>query len=415
MNVLIVGGGLAGVRCAEALRQAGWRGTITLVGEEAHLPYERPPLSKGVLLGTQAAQSVTVLERVVLDRMSIRLRLGVRAVEIDRRGHALVLADGDRLPYDQLVLATGIRPRRLEHYDVPGRLLYLRTLDDALTLKTALRPACRVLVVGAGYLGLECAASARQMGCEAFVVERAPSALYRAIATQVGDYIVELHRKHGVHIEAGCQVTGIRLRESGAGHVMHVTLSNGLEREADFVIAAAGSIPNSELAEAAGLEVRDGVVVDEFGRTSDPDIYAIGDVARHYSPILGREIRLESWQNAQRHAVAVARVIAGGSEPYAEVPWFWSDQYDMNLQIIGHPVRWDRIVLRGERRAGRFTALYLDEGRVVAANMVNNGRDTRAARELVSRGVHVDAASAGNVGIPLQSLLERGHATQPTP
>lgn len=404
MNVVIVGGGLAGVRCAEALHEAAPRAAITLVGEEAHLPYERPPLSKGVLLGTAAAQSVTVRERAAFARDGIGLRLGARAVEIDRPARVVRLSDGSRLDYDRLVLATGIRARRLENYDIPGRLLYLRTLDDALTLKTALRPGHRLLVVGAGYLGLECAASARQMGCEVHVVERKPSALYRAIAPEVGDVLVDLHRRHGVAIRAGCQVNHIRLAASGTGHVLQAALSDGEVREFDVALSAAGSIPNSELAEAAGLEVRDGIVVDEFGRSSDPDIFAIGDVARHFNPVLGREVRPESWQNAQRQAIAVARIIAGGREPYADVPWFWTDQYDLNLQIVGLPERWDRVVVRGERSARRFTVLYLDDGCVVAANLVNNGREARAARDLVAQRVRVDPVAARDPRVPLASL-----------
>lgn len=406
MNVVVVGGGLAGIRCAEALRQAGVKGSVTLVGEEAHLPYERPPLSKGVLLGTQAAQAVTVLERHLLEKAAIALRPSARAVEIDRAGKRIRLSNAEWLGYDKLVLATGIRPRKLERYDVPGRLFFLRTLDDALALKTALRPRARVLIVGAGFLGLECAASARQLECEVTVVERAPSVLYKAVAPVIGNFIAELHLRNGVRLHTTCQVSRFRLVEEGAGHAVQVALTDGTELMADIVIAAVGSIPNAELAEAAGLEVRDGIIVDEFGRTSDPDIYAIGDVARHYNPMLKREIRLESWQNAQRQAVAVAKVIAGGKEPYSDVPWFWSDQYNLNLQIVGYPQAWDEVVIRGAPSSGKFTALYLEGGKVVGANMLNNGRDTRWARELVSRQAKLDAARAADAQVPLQRLVE---------
>jgi 3-phenylpropionate/trans-cinnamate dioxygenase ferredoxin reductase subunit len=396
MTVVIVGAGQAGARAAEALRLARYDGRVVMVGEEQHLPYDRPPLSKGVLLGRQDSAIATLLDRRFYDNNAIELRLGVRVVRIRRDDKAIDLADGSVIPYTQLILATGLRSRPLRGFALRDRLFHLRTLDDAGRLRQAMRSGQRLLVIGGGLLGLEIAATARQIGCEVVVVERHPTLLYQSVAPVVGDHVTRLHHGRGVRILTGATPRRMHLvpavpdRETYDGGqaarepaTVVTELSNGETLTSDVVVAATGSIVNSELAEACGLEVQDGIIVDQFGRSSDPVIFAVGDVARHFNPLLGRTIRVESWHNAQHQSAAIAQVVAGSQTPYAEVPWFWSDQYDMNLQTVGYSSDWDRVIVRGDPAGRRFTVLYMQGNRLVAANMVNNGRDLRAARECI--------------------------------
>ncbi|HEY0294441.1 MAG TPA: FAD-dependent oxidoreductase [Bordetella sp.] len=405
MTVVVVGSGQAGARAVEALRQNGYRGRVVLVGEEPYLPYDRPPLSKDVLLkqGGQYSQEgdlVPVLDPDFYRARAIELRLGVRVVRIRRDDRAVDLADGSSLGYERLILATGLRSRPLKGFELDDLLHHLRTLDDALRLRQALRPGLRLLVVGGGLLGLEIAATARRIGCEVTVVERHPSLLYQSVAAVVGDHVTRLHHRHGVHILTGVTPCGMRVQttdpQSGARAIV-TDLSNGETLVSDRVVAATGSLVNTELAEACGLDVQDGIIVDAYGRTSDPSIYAVGDVARHYNPVLGRTIRVESWHNAQHQSAAVARVIAGAKTPYAEVPWFWSDQFDMNLQTVGYCSDWDRVVVRGDPNGRRFSALYLQGNRLVAANLVNNGREMPQAQRLIASQAALDVASLAQV------------------
>jgi 3-phenylpropionate/trans-cinnamate dioxygenase ferredoxin reductase subunit len=397
VSVVIVGAGQAGACTAAALRELGHSGSVVLIGEERHLPYERPPLSKEVLLGDSSKEGLSLFDAAFYQRRRITLRLGSRVEGIDRTQRQVVLAGGDRLEYEHLVLATGLRSRQLRGFDLGEKLFHVRTRDDALALKRVLRMGLRVLVVGGGLLGLELAAAARQIGCEVTVVERQRSLLYQSVAPVVGAHVANLHARNGVRIRTGVTVLDLRVREEQ----ITAELSGGEAFAADIVIAATGSTVNTELAEACGLEVDDGVIVDEYGRTSDPRIFAVGDVARHYNAALGRTIRVESWHNAKYQPMAAARAIVGPPQPYAEVPWFWSDQYDMNLQIVGYSSDWDRVVVRGDSNGQRFTVFYLQADRVVAANMVNNGRDVRVARELVAQAVPVREDLLVDERIPL--------------
>ena len=385
MSVVIIGAGQAGANAASALREFGYSGPVVLIGEEPHLPYERPPLSKEVLSGGTSKEVQPLFDAAFYERKRITLRLSSRVETIDRMRRQVVLVGGEHLEYEQLVLATGLRSRQLRGFDLGERLFHLRTLDDAIRLKRVLRIGLRVLVVGGGLLGLELAAATRRIGCAVTVVERQPAVLYQSVAPVVGAYVAKLHDENGVRICTGVAVLDLHSREQE----ISVELSNGESFAADIVIAATGSAVNTELAEACGLEVQDGIIVDEYGRTSDPRIFAVGDVARHYNAALGRTIRVESWHNAKNQSVVAARAIAGHSQPYAEVPWFWSDQFDMNLQIVGYSSDWDRVVVRGESNGRRFTVFYLQADHVVAANMVNNGRDVRVARNLVAQATPV--------------------------
>jgi NADPH-dependent 2,4-dienoyl-CoA reductase/sulfur reductase-like enzyme len=400
MTVVIVGSGQAGARAAEAVRRSSYAGRVVLIGEESHLPYDRPPLSKDVLLGRDDGGAATLFDRNFYASQGIELRLGTRVVRIRREDKAVELADASVIPYTHLILATGLRSRPLKGFALGDLLFHLRTIDDAQRLRKVLRPGRRLLVIGGGLLGLEIAATARQIGCEVCVVERHPTLLYSSVAPVVGAHVTRLHARHGVRILTGVTPRSMHLaqarqaefaseapqeaEQAGAAPSTVVTeLSNGETLTSDIVVAATGSIVNTELAEACGLEVQDGIIVDQFGRTSDPSIFAIGDVARHFNPLLGRTIRVESWHNAQNQSAAVAQVVAGSQAPYAEVPWFWSDQFDMNLQTVGYSSDWDRVVVRGDPAGRRFTVLYLQGNRLVAANMVNNGRDLPTARQCI--------------------------------
>jgi 3-phenylpropionate/trans-cinnamate dioxygenase ferredoxin reductase component len=393
--VLIVGAGQSGACTAVALREAGWKGPVVLLGEEPHLPYERPQLSKQALSGA----SIEELFRAELyEEKRIALRLDVRVEAIDRAESQVVLASGERLDYEYLVLATGLRARLLRGFDLGDRLFHLRTRDDAQRLRGVLRPGLRVVVVGGGLLGLELAATTRQIGCEVTVVERLPAVLYQSVAPVVGEYVSSMHVREGVQIRTNLKVVEMSRDEHNP---VRVVLSNDDALTTDIVIAATGSTINSELAEACGIDVQDGIIVDEYGRSSDPRIFAVGDVARHYNAALRRTIRVESWHNARNQSIAAARAIAGVPQPYAEVPWFWSDQFDMNLQIVGYSSDWDGIVVRGETSARRFSVFYLRGDRVVAANLINNGRDVRPARELVANALPVDRNLLAEERVPL--------------
>ncbi|HVO89507.1 MAG TPA: FAD-dependent oxidoreductase [Casimicrobiaceae bacterium] len=401
LRTVVVGAGLAGTRVALELRAAGYPGDIVMVGNERHPPYDRPPLSKDILSGKRD-DGALLFAADHFANQRIELRLGVRVAAIDRTRHCVACDDGSTLAYTTLILATGLRSRPLYSLDPGERLYHLRTLDDALALRERLRAGPRVVVVGGGLLGLEVAATARGMGCSVTVIERHPALVYQTVAPVVGDYVAALHRRHGVDIRTGVTPRAITVRNGNDAARVVVELSDGTFVDADIVVAATGSIVNAELAEACGLEVDDGIIVNAQGRTSDPAIYAVGDVARHFNALLQRTIRVESWHNAQNQPAAVARAIVGDARPYAELPWFWSDQYDMNLQIIGYPSDWDRVIVRGDPRGPRFTVLYLQDERLVAANTINNGRDIHVARECIAQRHRMQVARLGDRRQPFE-------------
>ena len=403
-SVTIVGAGQAGGWVAATLRSEGFGGAITLVGEESHPPYERPPLSKDGLIGAIPVEQTYLKPLSFYEDAAIALRMGEGVAAIDRDARRLHLSGGETLPYDLLVLATGSRPRRLA---LPGadssRIHYLRDIADMLRLKARLLPGRSLAVVGGGFIGMEIAASAAHLGVATTVVEQAPSLMARVLPSVVSEHLAGLHRAKGVRIHCGARVLGF----TEAGRQIAVELDGGLSVLADEVVVGVGAIPNVELASAADLVVDDGVVVDAFGRTSDPDIRAVGDVTRHFNPLLGRYVRLESWQNAQNQAIAVARAILGGDQPYAEPPWLWSDQYDANLQVAGLPGPDARIVLRGEPGEGHFSAFAIEHDRLTGAFTVNQPRDMRPARQLIASGMAVSAAQLADPRVPLQSLLKQ--------
>ncbi|HVA13557.1 MAG TPA: FAD-dependent oxidoreductase [Stellaceae bacterium] len=401
-HIVIVGAGHAGGRAAETLRAAGHPGRVTLVGSEAHPPYERPPLSKELLAGTIAHEKTYLNPATFYTEKDITLRLGATVAAIDRTAQRIELGDGSTIPYDALLLTTGARARRLP---LPGgdgqRVFYLRDIADSLALRERLGDGTRLAVIGAGFIGLEVAATARKRGAAVTVLELAPHPLARVAAPEIGEFLAQVHRANGVDLATGVKVTAIE----DTGAELRVIADGAAPIPADYVAVGIGAQPNSELAQAAGLETRDGIIVDQFGHTNDPAIFAAGDVTRHFNPILGRHIRLEAWQNAQNQGIAVAKIMAGGAQPFAEVPWFWTDQYNINLQMAGAPDRWDRIVWRGLPSEPGFTLFQLLGGKVVAAVTVNNAREMRFGRALIQSGKIVDPALLGDKAAKLQDLV----------
>ncbi|MFC5180871.1 NAD(P)/FAD-dependent oxidoreductase [Actinomadura harenae] len=402
---VIVGASLAGAKAAETLRREGFGGRVVLVGEEIERPYERPPLSKGFLLGTDTRESAHVHPAGWYEENRVELRSGTSATSVERGAHVVVLSTGERLGYDRLLLATGSSPRRL---DVPGAKLqgihYLRTLSDAAVLREALSPGGRrVVVAGAGWIGLETAAAARSYGNDVVIVEPDPGPLYRHVGPEAGEVFAGLHRRHGVDLRFDQGVAGFW----GAGQVSAVVSSGGAEIPADVVIVGIGARPNTALAEDAGLEVSDGILVDAGLRTSDPDIFAAGDVASHDHPVLGRRVRVEHWANALDGGPVAARAMLGRDVVHDALPYFFSDQYELGMEMTGlvSPGEYDEVVFRGEPGSLEFIAFWRSAGRVAAAMNVNVWEVADDLRRLVAGGASPDRARLADPKVPLAELL----------
>lgn len=389
MTFVIVGAGQAAAWACRTLRSEGYDGRLVLVGEEPLAPYERPPLSKEFLQGKQTAEK-PVLKPEWYPANGVELRLGRRATRIRDADRVLVLDDGEELAYDRLLLCTGARPRRFP--DAPG-VHYLRTLEDASGLARAMRSGRRIAIVGAGFIGLEVAATARRLGLETLVVDPLEIPLLPIVGREVGQFIADVHRAEGVDLRLGERVT----RLDGSKVV-----TDAGAYEADVVAAGIGVVPNVELAEGTGIVVDNGFVVDENCRTSVPEIFAAGDVASYPHPVLGERLRIEHWQNANAQGVVAARGMLGIAARVEDLPWFWTDQYDLNVQMVGHARRWDRVVLRGTGRT--FSAWYLEHGRVKMTLAVNRFKDLRPARELIRSGAAVSAEALADESVDLKSL-----------
>jgi len=404
-RVVIVGGGQAGADAAAALRMAGHEGEIVLVGEEPSLPYARPPLSKAFLAGEVSEEALLIRSPSAYATNRITVRTGTAVARIDRGAREVVLTSGERLGYDRLVLATGGTPRR---FDTPetaraSNVLTLRTLTDATALREYLQPGARAVILGAGYVGLEIAAAARARRIEVTVVEIAPRVLARVTSPVMSAFFERIHREEGVEIITGATVDGYEVADSG--DVTGVRLADGRVLPSDVVLFGVGMVPRTELAEEAGLRVDNGIVVDERMRTTDPDVFAIGDVSSHPDPRNGGLRRLESVPNASEQARIVASVITGSTRPYDATPWFWSDQYDLKLQMAGLAVAYDDLVVRGDPDDGReLTVLYLRGQVVIAADAVNRPADFAAARRLIAAGTPVDVDVLRDSDVPLRSL-----------
>ena len=370
-----MGAGAAAQAAVIGLRRAGFDGRVVLVGREPHPPYQRPPLSKRYLVGELARSAV------FFPAPQAELRLGVEVVEIDPGRRQVRLDTGERLDYGRLLLATGARPRRLAAY--PDRL-YLRELDDADRLRALLQAGGGLHIVGAGFIGCEVAAGARTRGVEVVVYELLQQPLLRVLGPELGAWLAGVHRAHGVDLRTG--------------------LSALPELPAETLVAV-GSEPNQELAAAAGIGCQGGILVDELGRTDVPDVYAAGDCARFWSPLFETAIRVEHFQTAIRHGEAVGRSLAGQGRPFAEAPWFWSDQYDLNLQYVGGALPWDATLVRGRLDQPPFTVLYLREGRLVAAAGVNDGRTIGQLRRLMEARVEVEPERLADPATDLRGLV----------
>ncbi len=401
-KIIIVGGGQAGATVAQDLRKRGFEGDITILGDEPQLPYRRPPLSKTYLAGEATEESLYQMKAPILERNAIRYRGDGRVVGIDRAQRAVHLENGERLSYDKLVLTTGgrARPLALPGAEAPNVHL-LRTVADVDAIRKDLASARRVVIIGGGFIGLEAAAVARKLGLEVTVLEGLPRVLARVTAPETSAFFEQTHRAHGVDVRTGAQVTGLL----GSPTVDRVQLADGEELPADVVIVGIGLIPNTELAAEAGLDVDNGIVVDEFGRSSDPDILAAGDCTNHPNRFYGRRIRLESVNNALEQARTVSATIMGEESPYDSVPWFWSDQYDLKLQMVGLSEGYERCVLRGDMASRRFALFYLKDGVIIAADTVSDPKDFMVAKKLVAARVQASAEQLADTTVPLSELL----------
>jgi NADPH-dependent 2,4-dienoyl-CoA reductase/sulfur reductase-like enzyme len=403
MTHVIVGAGQAGGWAAIAMRQAGYDGRILLIGEEAWRPYERPPLSKAVLTD-EPEPAVTYFhtaERYAEQR--IELLLGTEVSELDPGAHRVRLSDGQALEYDRLLLTVGGSAR---HLPIPGGdlALYLRTIEHARRIRAGLATARRVVCIGAGVIGLEIASSARQRGAEVTVLEALPRAMGRSVSPEGAAFIETLHRDAGVELHFGIIVDAIEK----TGDLLLVTCRDGGTFAGDMVIAGVGMQRNLALAEHAGLALEGGIVVDEFGRTSVPDVYAAGDVTAFHHPLFGRRLRLESWRHAQNHGIAVGKAMCGDMTPYDDIPWFWTDQHGVNLQVAGLPAEAEQTVVRANAPPGAFTAVHLaGDGSVIGVTAANNPREIRAGQALIKARNRVDRDALADPSVPLQRLIAR--------
>jgi 3-phenylpropionate/trans-cinnamate dioxygenase ferredoxin reductase subunit len=401
---VIVGASLAGAKAAETLREEGFGGPIVLIGDEDERPYERPPLSKDYLLGKAERETVYVHPPTWYADHGVDLRLGALVTGVDPAAREVALADGSRIGYAKLLLATGSAPRRLP---VPGAdaegVLYLRKLADSDRIRAALQTATRVVVIGAGWIGLETAAAARSAGVEVTVLEAAELPLLRVLGREVAEVFADLHREHGVDLRFGVQVAEIT---GAAGRADGVRLADGVHIPADAIVVGVGITPNSQLAEAAGLEVGNGIVVDAGLRSSDLDIYAAGDVANAYHPLLGRHVRVEHWANALNQPQAAARAMLGQDVAYDLVPYFYTDQYDLGMEYAGYvePGGYDQVVFRGDREAREFVAFWLRDSRVLAGMNVNVWDVNEAIQAIVRGGRIVDVSRLADPAVPLDEF-----------
>jgi 3-phenylpropionate/trans-cinnamate dioxygenase ferredoxin reductase component len=398
---VIVGGGLAAAKAVEGLRAGGFEDRIVLVGAEHRLPYERPPLSKGYLLGTEGLEQAFVHPPEWYDEHEVDLRIGAPATGIDLDGRTVTTDEG-LIGYDRLLIATGSSPRRLPVADESGApVSYLRTMEDSRRLKAALEPGRRIVIVGGGWIGLEVAAAARTAECEVVVLETLDLPLVRVLGREVAEVFRALHAEHGVDVRTNASVTAVETRDGQAV----VGLADGSSLSADLLVVGVGVTPNTALAEAAGLKTDNGILVDEHLRTSQPGVFAAGDVANAYHPLVGRHLRVEHWDNAIEQGLSAARNMLGAEEPYERLPYFFTDQYELGIEYVGSvgPDGYDEVVLRGDVSGRLFTAFWVKDGSVLAGMHVNDWDAIDPIRRIVSAG-RVDVPRLRDSGTPLEML-----------
>ncbi len=401
-TIVVAGGGHAAAQVVDSLRRDGFTGRLVMACGEPVIPYQRPPLSKKFLAGELDIERLPIRHAAFYEGIRCELLLGNPVVSIDPRGHTVTLGDGGTLAYGKLVLAIGghARPLPIPGANLPG-IHVLRTMADVEAIRTRIAPGVRVAIVGAGYIGLECAATFRKLGLDVTVIEMMDRVMNRVVAPAMSDFYQGEHASHGVNLLTDRKVESFL----GDDAVHAVECTDGTQVPADLVIVGIGLVPNTQLAEAAGIRCQDGIAVDEHCRTSDADIYAIGDCCSHPSPRYGRRIRLESVDNAFEQAKTASANICGKPTPHDKTPWFWSDQYELKLQIVGLSQHYDSVVLRGDPASRSFSCCYLQGGELIALDAVNHAKDFMAARKLIAERARPDPAKLGNDALGLRDTL----------
>lgn len=401
-TIVVVGGGHAAAQVLDSLRREHFAGRLIMIGEEPVLPYQRPPLSKKFLAGEFDAERLPIRPASFYESIHCELVLGNPVTAIDRAVRTLRLADGGKIAYDQLVLAVGghARPLRVPGAELPG-VHVLRTIADVNAIRARIAPGGRTVIVGAGYIGLECAATLRKLGMDVTVIEMMDRVMSRVVAPEMSRFYGAEHVARGVRLLTGRRVSAFK----GNSRIAAVECSDGTCVSADFALVGIGLVPNTAIAEAAGIECDDGIAVDERCRTSDPNIYAVGDCCSFPSLRYGRRIRLESVDNAFEQARTAAANACGREVVHDKTPWFWSDQYDLKLQIVGVSQHYDKVVLRGEPATRTFSCCYLRDGELIALDAVNHGKDFMAARKLIAERARPDPARLGDDAIALRDTV----------
>ena len=402
-SCVIVGASHAAAQLVVSLRQQGWEDEIILIGDEPHLPYHRPPLSKTFLSGDKALEDILIRPASAYEKANVTLRLGQRVVAVNSADKTVTIDNGDVLGFDKLILATGSRAR---HISLPGAdkagVFYLRDVADVNGIRARIGAGKRAVIIGGGYIGLETAAAMRAMGMEVTVLEAMSRVLQRVTAPEISAFYQRIHTEEGVGIHTDAVIESIEGDQSVTG----VQCQNGVFYPADVVVVGIGIVPNIELAESAGVVIDNGIVVNEYCETSHPDILSVGDCTNHFNPIYGRQLRLESVQNAVDQAKVAAATVAGKREAYSALPWFWSDQYDLKLQIAGLSQGFDQVVIRGDITTGRkFAAFYLHEGKLLAVDAINSPLEFMLGKKLLMTGVTPDPALLADADFDLKSLL----------
>ena len=401
-KLVIIGAGQSAIQCITSLKKEGYSGSITLVGEEEHLPYQRPPLSKGFLEDSINKERLYFKKLDFFTENKVQLHLGSSAEKVDMENNKVYLSDRSELEFDKLVFATGSRVR---HLDFPGSNLssirYLRGLDDAESIKNDLKISQNLVVIGAGYIGLEVAAIAAKNNISVSVIEMADRVMNRTVDPQISQYYLELHQKNGVTFKFNTSLEEIK----GDKSVQSVICSDGTEIKADTVIIGAGIIPNFELAEDAGIDCTNGIEVDEYGRTNLKNIYACGDCTNHPNKLLNKNLRLESVHNAMEQAKTVASSIMSNPSEYSQIPWFWSDQYDHKLQIVGLSGDHDTVTMRGDTSDSKFMLFYTREDELIAVDSINNSKEFLICRKLVTNKVKIKPSMISDPTTNLNDLI----------
>ncbi|MGI9373684.1 MAG: NAD(P)/FAD-dependent oxidoreductase [Hyphomicrobiales bacterium] len=401
-HVVIVGAGHAAGQLAQSLRMDGFEGNITIVGDEPYAPYQRPPLSKGLISGNETLDDLYLRDPNGYGEIGVELVLNTAVTAINRAAKTVTFSSDDTLSYDKLVLATGTRVRELP---LPGadleNVFYLRTLDHSQAIQDVMAPGRKLSVIGGGFIGLEMAASAAKLGLDVTVLEAADRLMGRAVSHEISNFYKDHHQDQGVAVHTGIGITHL----SGDGSVEAVALADGNQVAADIVVIGIGVLPNSEVAEEAGLDVENGIVVDEFCKTNDPDIFAIGDCTNHPNPAAGRNIRLESVQNAVDQARTVSGVMCGKQAPYAALPWFWSDQFELRLQIAGLIFDTQKTVTRPSDEETSFSVFHYGDNGIIACEAVNAPKDFMAAKMMIAKNVNPDPERLGDPEVPIRDLM----------